>query len=111
MSGKSIDVSHLAQAWIHSHEEDTATTSVYRPATFPFRPSRGRTGFHLRADGTLTTRQPGPTDQTETTTGKWELDGDQLELSAHGTALRVLCIESVEPDRLVVRTTPACPRK
>ena len=111
MSGKAIDVSHLAQAWVHSHEEDTATPSVYRPAQFPFRPSRGRTGFHLRPDGTLTTRQPGPTDQTETAAGKWKLAGDQLELSTHGEAPQTLCLESVEPDRLVVRNTPTCPSK
>jgi hypothetical protein len=105
MSRKSMDVSHLAQAWVHSHEEDTATTVVYRPAKFPLPPSRGRKGFHLRPGGTLTARKPGPTDQPETTAGTWKLAGKQLELSPQGEGAQNLCIESLEPDRLVVRKT------
>jgi hypothetical protein len=108
---KQIDASHLAQAWLHSHEEDTATTTVYRPAQFPFPPSRGRKGFHLQPGGTLTARKPGPTDQTLTTAGTWKLAGDQLELSPHDEGTQTLCIESVEPDRLVVQKTPACQSK
>jgi hypothetical protein len=111
MSNKKIDVSHLAQAWVHSHEEDTATTTVYRPATFPFRPSRGRKGFHLQPDGTVTVRQPGPTDQTATAAGTWKLAGEQLELSTQGEPTQNLCIESIEPDRLVVQKTPTCQSK
>jgi hypothetical protein len=111
MSGKTIDVSHLAQAWVHSHEEDTATTTVYRPAKFPFPPSRGRKGFRLLPDGTMSTRRPGPTDQTERGTGTWKLVGDQLELSPDGEEPEVLCIELVEPDRLVVQNSSTCQRK
>ena len=109
MSDKTIDVSHLTQAWVHSHEEDTPTTTVYRPAKFRFPPSRGRTGFHLQAGGTLTARRPGPTDQTETAAGKWKLDGEKLELAPKGEPAQTLCIESVAPDRLVVKKTAACP--
>ena len=111
MSKKTIDVSHLAQAWLHSHEEDTATTTVYRPAKYPFPPSRGRKGFHLQPDGTLTARKPGPTDQTVTSAGTWKLEGEQLELSPQGSGAQTLCIESVEPDRLVVQKTSTCPSK
>ena len=94
MSSKAFDPSQLAKAWLHSHEEDTATTTVYRPATFPLRPSRGRKGFHLRPDGTLTVRQPGAADQTETADGTWKLEGENLELAAeHGT--QSLSIEAV----------------
>jgi hypothetical protein len=101
MSSKALDMSHLAKVWLHSHEEDTATSTVYRPAEFPFRPSRGRKGLNLRRDGSLTFRQPGAADQTETTDGTWKLDGDNLELAAPGNT-QTLCIESLEPDRLVV---------
>jgi hypothetical protein len=109
MSRKPIDVRHLAQAWVHSHEEDTSTTTVYRPAGFPFPPSRGRKGFHLQPDGTLIARHPGPTDRTETAAGTWKLTGDQLELSPEGEPSQTLCIESVEPDRLIVQKTSTCP--
>jgi hypothetical protein len=103
MSTKPIDRSQLAQAWVHSHEEDTATATVYRPAKFHFPPSRGRKGFHLQPDGSLTMRKPGPTDQTVTAAGRWKLAGDQLELSPQGEGPQTLSIESVDPDRLVVR--------
>ncbi len=106
MSSKPIDVSHIAQAWVHSHEEDTATTTVYRPAKFPFPPSRGRKGFQLQPGGVLAARKPGPTDQTVIAAGTWKLAGEQLELSPEGESARILCIESVAPDRLVVKKTP-----
>ena len=106
MSSKAIDLSHLAQAWGHSHEEDTETTTVYRPANFPFPPSRGRKGFHLQPGGRLTARKPGLTDQTVITVGTWKLAGAQLELSLHGEGTQILRIESVEPGRLVVQKMP-----
>lgn len=105
MSQKSIDVSHIAQAWVHSHEEDTATTTVYRPAHFPLPPSRGRKGFHLQPDGNLIARKPGPTDQTVKVEGTWNLAGDQLNLSRQGEATQILSIESVDSDRLIVKKT------
>ena len=107
MSSKTIDVSSLAQAWVHSHEEDTATTTVYRPAKFHFPPSRGRTGFDLQLGGVLAARKPGPTDQTETVAGAWKLTEDRLELAPRGQGTQNLRIESVAPDRLVVKKTPA----
>jgi len=103
MSGKSIDLSHVAQAWMHSHEEDTPTTTVYRPAAYPFPPSRGRKGFHLQPGGVLATRNPGPTDRTTVGDGTWKLTGQQLELSPDGQPAQVLQIESAEPDRLVIQ--------
>ena len=107
-NSNAIDVSQVAQSWIHSHEEDSSTTTVYRPAGYPFPPSRGRKGFHLQPGGILASRKPGPTDQTVIAAGKWTLAGEQLELSPHGEGTQILSIESVEPDRLVVRKTSSC---
>ena len=109
MNSKAIDVSHLAQAWVHSHEEDTATATVYRPAQFPFPPSRGRKGFYLQPGGILTARKPGPTDQTVTAAGTWKLAGEQLKLSPKGEGMQSLSIESLQPDKLVVKKTSSCP--
>jgi hypothetical protein len=107
MGGKRFDESGLAQDWIHSHEEDTDTTMVFRPAGFRFPPSRGRMGFHLRPGGKLTARKPGPTDRTEVAAGSWKLSGEQLELSPRGEDTRILHVESLEPDRLVVKKAPS----
>jgi hypothetical protein len=109
MSHKPFNLSLLTQAWVHSHEEDTATTTVYRPATFPFPPSRGRKGFHLQPGGSMTERGPGPTDQTVTSAGTWKLADEHLELSPQGAGTQVLKIESVEPDRLVVQKRSSSP--
>ena len=103
MGEKPINASYIAQAWAHSHEEDTVTTTVYRPANFQFPPSRGRKGFHLDPSGTVTFRNPSPTDQSVTSIGTWKLSGERLELSPNGESTQILNIESVDPDRLVVQ--------
>ncbi|MGH2682681.1 MAG: hypothetical protein ACRDIX_05555 [Actinomycetota bacterium] len=94
----------LLQRWVHSHEEDTDTEMVFRPADFDFPPSRGRASFELRADGTVLERGIGPTDRPEEASGSWELEGDRsvvLRESATGRERR-LEIESLGRDRLVL---------
>jgi hypothetical protein len=107
MSNKELDSSHLAQSWLHSHEEDTPNSTIYRPATYSFPPSRGRKGFSLRPDGTLVASKPGATDRTETKAGTWKLAANKLHLSMAGGDEQKLTIESLEPDRLVVAKSPA----
>ena len=107
MSGKKIDEALLAQAWVHSHEEDTPKTMVYRQAAYRFPPARGRKGFELQPGGTLILRKPGPTDQPVAAAGTWRLTGDQLELAPQGGGTQTLTIESVEPDRLAVQKKPS----
>src|SRR5262249_37743396 len=106
-----IDQSRLARAWVHSREEDTATTTVYRPEDYPFPPARGRNGFELRPDGSLVEEGPGPTDRTHHQAGTWRLNGDCLELTVPGrSAPTVLRIEALDRDRLVVsKAAPSCP--
>jgi hypothetical protein len=79
-----IDRDALYGRWIHSHEEDSDGEMVFRPATHPFPPSRGRTSFDLRPDGTYIERSPGPMDVPEEYTGRWSLEGDRLVLEAEG---------------------------
>ena len=98
MSSSKIDASALAQGWLHAHEEDTGDTMVFRPSSFKLGPSRGRTGFELRPNGTLIEHGIGPTDQRTQTPGRWRLDGDTLKLG--GQTMKVV---SVAPNRLVLR--------
>lgn len=95
----------LVGAWTHAHEEDTPGTRVYRPATQPFPPSRGRDSFTLAPDGTLVERAIGPADRSGEAAGTWTLgDDDTLTLRAGGrSSERVLHVVSVVPDRLVFR--------
>ena len=98
-----VDRSVLAQHWVHSHEEDTDSELVFRPASYSFPPSRGRSRLELRDDGSYTEGTPGPTDRPEQAEGSWELDGDSLRLAQPDGSTRVLRIASARSDRLVVR--------
>ena len=97
----------LSQHWVHSHEEDSDTEMVFRPASYAFPPSRGRTSFDLRPDGGLIERGPGPTDRSEQTEGKWQLDANRnlvfYQGSQEGSASRVLRLASADANRLVVK--------
>ncbi len=77
---------------------------VFRPATHPLPPSRGRTSFELRPGGTYVESSPGPVDVPEETKGSWSLEGDRLTLRAEddrpGHAWE---IATAEDDRLVFR--------
>jgi hypothetical protein len=99
-----VDLETLSRRWVHSHEEDTDGEQVFRPASYAFPPSRGRSALDLRSDGSYGERAPGPTDRPEESgEGRWELDGDTLKLRAPDGATRLLKIASANPDRLVVR--------
>ncbi|MBG0815671.1 hypothetical protein [Planomonospora sp. ID82291] len=62
----------ITGVWLHSYEEDTGSTAVYRPAEHPFRPSRRvRDGLEFRPDGTFAELRPGPDDRPRQTLGRW----------------------------------------
>lgn len=89
--------------WVHSHEEDTEDEMVFRPATYGFPPSRGRTSFELRPDGTYVESSPGPVDVPEESRGQWALEDDRLLLAAEGDRPgHAWELATVEPDRLAV---------
>ena len=103
---KNIDRNALHQQWVHSHEEDTATETVYRPASFAFPRSRGRSAMALKPDGGLVETGPGPTDRPQESQGTWKLeDNDTLSIHEKGKQKpnRTMKIVSLDQDRLVVR--------
>ena len=101
---ENIDIAALAQKWRHSHEEDTDDLMVFRPEAYPFPPSRGRRSFELHQDGGLINHGLGPDDRSVTTSGSWQVKGSgQLELKPGGAPSTVLTIQSVTPEKLVVK--------
>ncbi len=95
----------LKGRWVHSHEEDTDDEMVFRQEGHPFPPSRGRTSFELRPDGTYVETSPGPVDVPVESTGSWSLDGDRLLLGAAGERSgHAWEITNAEADRLTVKT-------
>jgi hypothetical protein len=103
---KKITSKILSQHWVHSHEEDTETEMVFRPASFNFPRSRGRRAFELKPDGSLVDIGIGPTDRRQEAQGTWTLeDDDRLVFSGKTPSgpSRTLQIVSVEKDRLVIK--------
>ena len=96
----------LHQRWVHSHEEDHGDEMVFRPASFPFPPSRGRRSIELGKDGTLRGARPGPTDRSEGAEGRWQIEGERLTLFSPGSQspAQALVIVSASADRLVLRS-------
>ena len=102
-----VDPADLEQRWMHSHEEDTPSGQVFRPASFPFPRARGRRSFELKPDGRLLAREIGPDDRGVTTEGTWELHGDELRLHLGSGGTRVYRIEEASRERLVLRAPSA----
>ncbi len=103
---RTINKDVLSQRWVHSHEEDTDTEMVFRPATFSFPRSRGRTSFELKPDGALVQGGIAPDDRRVETQGTWKLEDDDTLAFYSGSQsvpFRVLRIVSVTKDRLVVK--------
>lgn len=94
----------ILKRWLHSHEEDSATEMVFRPATFPFPRSRGRVGFELKADGSYVDRGIAPGDGPLEAEGAWSMENDILTLAcdAHPGGRRTLRVISCTTDRLVI---------
>ena len=62
---------NLTQTWRHSQEEDQGAVQVYRPASYPFPPARGREGYTFAPGGQLTKLAIAPTDGTLPLPGHW----------------------------------------
>lgn len=96
----------LQQTWLHSHEEDQGEILTYRPNTYDFPPSRGRTGFTFNEDNSFIQYEIAPTDGLEERLGKWRMTGhDQIRVSFEEGAHQdfVLEIVTIEPNLLRVR--------
>jgi hypothetical protein len=102
---KDVTPEVLQRRWLHSHEEDSDAEMVFRPASFKFPPSRGRSGFDLKPNQSYVDIGIAPTDGPQESTGTWTLQDDQLQLfnRSSATPTRTLQIVSADKNRLVVR--------
>jgi hypothetical protein len=98
--------SELHGHWIHAHEEDTDGEMVFRGASHPLPPSRGRMRLELRPDGAFVEHSPGPVDVPVKTSGSWSLQGGRLVLRADEGTSRSWDVARAEADRLVLRKRP-----
>ena len=94
------------KTWLHSNEEDGPDYQVYRPNTYNFPPSRGRTGFALEKEGQFRLYTIAPTDGLEEHKGEWKLVNNNLlrisfpEKEVQGFDLELI---SISEDVLKVR--------
>jgi hypothetical protein len=94
----------IINTWMHSHEEDTSDSMIFRRKDYPLPPSRGRTGYNFNADGTVIKIAPGADDRTQEMTGKWTLEGNHLlKIQLPGSPVIMLDINSLDEDCLIVR--------
>jgi hypothetical protein len=96
----------LQQTWLHSHEEDQGEIFTYRPNTYDFPPSRGRTGFSLNEGGKFVQYEIAPTDGLEERTGRWTMTGrDEIRVIFDEERHQDFILEIVhmEPELLRVR--------
>jgi hypothetical protein len=63
----------LHKVWLHSFEEDEGDILTYRPNSYEFPPSRGRTGFSLEEGGVIKEFNIAPTDGLEERIGHWKM--------------------------------------
>ena len=90
--GASTDarLQQLERSWLRAHEEDQSDVRVYRPNTYAFPPSRGRTGFSFERNGLFTQFDIAPTDGLEGRKGTWTAENDHT--------LRISLDDKKDPD-------------
>ncbi|WP_018477049.1 hypothetical protein [Pontibacter roseus] len=108
---KKAEAELLGQTWLHSYEEDEDNIMVYRPNSFDFPPSRGRTGFVLEREGVAKQYVIAPTDGLEEQLGLWEYKDKntiQVHIQGNGHPEQRYSMEivSLKDNVLKVRVTP-----
>jgi hypothetical protein len=96
----------LLQVWLHSPNEDTKDSHVYRPRDLNQSPGRARRGFELRGNGDFVNIEVGQTDASTGSEGKWRLVAPNVIEVSHGSSdrpARVMRIVSHSPDRLEIK--------
>lgn len=69
------------KVWLHSFEEDEEGLWVYRPNTYDFPPSKGRTGFSIEPGGVFKRFEIAPADGLQEEEGEWEqLENDLVQI-------------------------------
>jgi hypothetical protein len=95
----------LVGIWLHSHEEDSGSTMVFRPRHYAFRPARWRDAIEVQADGGCIWHGSGPDDRGQAMPGRWEDLGNgraQITIpTATGQPFQRR-IQSWGPEKLVV---------
>jgi hypothetical protein len=98
-----LDPAALVRHWVHSHEEDSPATLVYRPKGYAFPPARGRKALELDASGAYVELGYGSSDRrARAGDGRFRLEGSDLVLADATGKERRLRVLELAPSRLVL---------
>lgn len=98
-----LTAASLLGAWSHSHEEDQQGRQVFRRASYPFPPSRGRLSFNLLDDGIANFQSIARDDRHATASCHWSLDdptSPELSITFNERKLFKARVLSVQHERL-----------
>lgn len=91
--------------WLHSHEEDTESTTIFRPRHYNFPRTRWRDALELIPDGTCIWHGSGPDDRGQAIPGRWEdLENGraQITIPTPGGQPSRRRIQTWAPDKLIL---------
>jgi hypothetical protein len=90
--------------WVHSREEDTANTIVYRPSNYKLPPSRGREGFEIKKSGEFVRYSIGPDDRSKKIIGHFSVqDSNKLHIRFEEQQLQPITLKILMCDESVLR--------
>ena len=94
----------LEGIWLASHEENHGDTLVYRPNTYSFPPTRGRTGFAIGPFGRFEQFDIAPTDGLTCRPRTWTADGaNRLRIHLADGQAPDYTLEIISAERNVMR--------
>lgn len=99
----------LVGIWLHSHEEDSGSTMVFRPRHYAFRPARWRDAIEVQADGGCVWHGSSPDDRGQAMPGRWDDLGNgraQITIPTAAGQPFQRRIQSWGPEKLVVEKEP-----
>lgn len=101
---KEVIEADLYGEWIHSREEDTESTIVYRPANYHFPLTRvPRNTFLFEPSGKLISGEPSPSDSITVKHASWKLENNKINIYSGSKLLNSESIESLDKDKLVLK--------
>lgn len=89
-----INADNLIGEWVHSHEEDSDNSKVFRLSSYEFPPSRGREKINLKEKGSLVYTPISSNDLPKSYNGTWKVDKSELILEFDNKKKTFKIIES-----------------
>lgn len=92
----------LWTSWVHSYEDDTDSTKVFRPESYDFPPARGRERFALKEDGSFLYYGIAPNDgYAPPTKGSWKAQNQQTLSATAGDVSLTISLQQLKNEEII----------